>query len=98
MREAPFSHPDAQRPHPDNFLRPLSYRASMSKKIRYHIDPPHVDEVEKEKIAMLQAYEYKIICAWCKALMEIKTSTDPKMEGQESHSICVSCQKEVMCE
>lgn len=40
-------------------------------------------------------YEYKVICAWCSSLMEIKTCSDPKMQGQESHSICITC-KEAM--
>lgn len=36
-------------------------------------------------------FEYKVICAWCTKLMEIKTSSDPKMQGLESHSICATC-------
>lgn len=41
---------------------------------------------------------YKVICAWCKGLMAIKTCSDPNMDGQESHSICESCKKEVLGE
>lgn len=40
-------------------------------------------------------YEYKVICAWCATLMEVKTSDDSRMQGQESHSICLTCKEKM---
>lgn len=39
-------------------------------------------------------YKYKVVCAWCGKLIAIKRTSDERMEGAVSHSICQKCFKE----
>jgi hypothetical protein len=49
----------------------------------------------RRKNPEVEPYTYSVVCAWCRDLIELRTTSDPKANGEASHGICAECVKKI---